>query len=204
MIETNRIEFKRELTPDLDLEKEVVAFLNYHEGGMIYIGIDDDGLPVGVKDIDVDMLKIKDRIRTGISPSPMGLFDVKVGMNRIMRTYGRENFEFGNNYVRMIVPYNWIPENDEDGNEEKEQSQKTDLDAKDVGCNVGSLSEVQLTDRQNKICHILKENPYASAKQMSEVLSVVQRTIERDLTVLQQKNIIRHLGNTSGGHWEIG
>ena len=78
MIETNRIEFKRELTPDLDLEKEVVAFLNYHEGGMIYIGIDDDGLPVGVKDIDGDMLKIKDRIRTGISPSPMGLFDVKV------------------------------------------------------------------------------------------------------------------------------
>ena len=204
MIETNRIEFKRELTPDLDLEKEVVAFLNYHEGGMFYIGIDDDGLPVGVKDIDVDMLKIKDRIRTGISPSPMGLFDVKVGMNRIMRTYGRENFEFGNNYVRMIVPYNWMPENDEDGNEEKEQSQKTDLDAKDVGCNVGSLSEVQLTDRQKKICHILKENPYASAKQMSEVLSVVQRTIERDLAVLQQKNIIRHLGNTSGGHWEIG
>ena len=111
------------------------------------------------------------------------------GMNRIMRTYGRENFEFGNNYVRMIVPYNWIPENDEDGNEEKEQSHKTDLDAKDVGCNVGSLSEVQLTDRQKKICHILKENPYASAKQMSEVLSVVQRTIERDLAVLQQKGV---------------
>lgn len=77
MIETNRIELKRELTRDLDLEKEVVAFLNYHEGGMIYVGIDDDGHAVGVKDIDGDMLKIKDRIRTGISPSPMGLFDVQ-------------------------------------------------------------------------------------------------------------------------------
>ncbi len=455
MIETNRIEFKRELTPDLDLEKEVVAFLNYHEGGMIYIGIDDDGLPVGVKDIDGDMLKIKDRIRTGISPSPMGLFDVKVeeidnisvikifiasgsdkpyyktryglsekgcfmrvgtaaepmtneqiedlfsrkvhntlknvvsprqdltfvqlkiyytekgfqlndnfirsldlmtddgkynyvaylladengnsmklakyagtdrydlisnneygycclitatrkvldkldvenkvsskitptrridtpqwdrlsvreavinavvhndyiygapskielfsdrleitsigriplgltkddffngvslprnrelmrvfrdvemveslgsGMNRIMRTYGRENFEFGNNYVRMIVPYHWIPENDEEVNEEVERSQKMDSKVKNVGSDVGSLSEVQLTDRQNKICHILKENPNASAKQMSEVLSVVQRTIERDLAVLQQKGVIKHFGNTSGGHWEF-
>ena len=77
MIETNRIELKRELTRDLDLEKEVVAFLNYREGGMIYIGINDKGEPVGVKDIDADMLKIKDRIRTGISPSPMGLFDVQ-------------------------------------------------------------------------------------------------------------------------------
>lgn len=78
MTETNRIEYKRELTRDLDIEKEVVAFLNYREGGIIYIGIDNDGTPVGVKDIDGDMLKIKDRIRTGVSPSPMGLFDVTV------------------------------------------------------------------------------------------------------------------------------
>ena len=78
MIETNRIEFKSELTRELDLEKEVVAFLNYREGGVIYIGVDDNGKPVGVKDIDGDMLRIKDRIRMGISPSPMGLFDVTV------------------------------------------------------------------------------------------------------------------------------
>ena len=31
MTETNRIEYKRELTPELDIEKEVVAFLNYKE-----------------------------------------------------------------------------------------------------------------------------------------------------------------------------
>lgn len=77
MTETNRIEFKRELTRDLDIEKEVVAFLNYREGGIIYIGIDNDGTPVGVEDIDGDMLRIKDRIRNGISPSQLGLFDVQ-------------------------------------------------------------------------------------------------------------------------------
>ena len=43
MTETNRIEYKRELTPELDIEKEVVAFLNYKEGGYISIGIDKDG-----------------------------------------------------------------------------------------------------------------------------------------------------------------
>ena len=36
MTETNRIEYKRELTSELDIEKEVVAFLNYKEGGYIY------------------------------------------------------------------------------------------------------------------------------------------------------------------------
>ena len=33
MSETNRIEYKRELTSELDIEKEAVAFLNYKEGG---------------------------------------------------------------------------------------------------------------------------------------------------------------------------
>lgn len=76
MSETNRIEYKAQLTKDLDLEKEVVAFLNYREGGLIYIGIDKAGKVMGVADADGDALKIKDRIKNNISPSAMGLFDV--------------------------------------------------------------------------------------------------------------------------------
>jgi predicted HTH transcriptional regulator len=64
MSETNRIEYKQELNSDVDIEKEVIAFLNYHEGGIIYVGIDKQGKVVGVSDIDSDMLKIKDRIKT--------------------------------------------------------------------------------------------------------------------------------------------
>ena len=77
MSETNRIEYKRELTKDLDIEKEVIAFLNYHEGGIIYIGIDKEGSVVGVEDVDPDMLKIKDRLKNNIQPSCLGLFDVR-------------------------------------------------------------------------------------------------------------------------------
>ena len=76
MTETNRIEYKRELTSELDIEKEVVAFLNYKEGGYIYIGIDKDGSIVGVNDVDDCMLRLKDRIKHNISPSAMGLFDI--------------------------------------------------------------------------------------------------------------------------------
>jgi ATP-dependent DNA helicase RecG len=74
MTETNRIEYKQELTDAL--EKEVIAFLNYHEGGVLYIGIDKKGKAIGVADMDGDMLKIKDRLKTNIAPSCMGLFDV--------------------------------------------------------------------------------------------------------------------------------
>jgi hypothetical protein len=78
MSETNRIEYKTQLTKDLDLEKEVVAFLNYREGGVIYIGIDKTGKVSEISDADGDMLKIKDRIKHNIAPSAMGLFDVVV------------------------------------------------------------------------------------------------------------------------------
>ena len=72
-----------------------------------------------------------------------------------------------------------------------------------VGSNVGSLSEVKLTDRQKDICKLLLVNPKVSAKAMSEVLSVVQRTIERELSSMQKNGFIRHEGNTSAGRWII-
>lgn len=74
MTETNRIEFKQELTENL--EKEVIAFLNYREGGLIYIGIDKLSKTIGLIDSDSDQLKIKDRLKHNISPSCLGLFDV--------------------------------------------------------------------------------------------------------------------------------
>lgn len=76
MPESNRIEYKRELSDGL--EKEVIAFLNYREGGFIYIGIDKNNEIVGVVDADADQLKIKDRLRNNIAPSCMGLFDVSL------------------------------------------------------------------------------------------------------------------------------
>lgn len=76
MTETTRIENKAILTLELDIEKEVIAFLNYKEGGCIYIGVDKNGQTLGVDDVDDCMLRLKDRIKNNISPSAMGLFDI--------------------------------------------------------------------------------------------------------------------------------
>jgi len=74
MTETNRIEFKSKLTDNL--EKEIVAFLNYSDGGVVYIGVDKDGETVGIDDCDATQLKIKDKLKHNIEPSCLGLFDV--------------------------------------------------------------------------------------------------------------------------------
>lgn len=74
--ETNRIENKEQLNDDF--EQEVIAFLNYKEGGIIYVGINKNGQVVGVDNTDLTQLQIKDRIKNNIQPSTLGLFDVTV------------------------------------------------------------------------------------------------------------------------------
>ena len=74
--ESSRVEYKSKLTDGL--EKEVVAFLNSKEGGIIYIGIDDNGNSLLLDNLDELQLKIKDRLKNNIASSIMGLFDVLI------------------------------------------------------------------------------------------------------------------------------
>ena len=74
VIESNRVESKRELNDGL--EKEVVGFLNYSEGGEIYIGIANDGSILGIENSDDIQKRIVERIKNNVYPSTMGLFDV--------------------------------------------------------------------------------------------------------------------------------
>ena len=179
MTETNRIEFKRELTRELDIEREVVAFLNYHEGGMLYIGIDDSGKPIGVQDIDGDILN------------------------------NEENFVFMDNFIRVVIPYAWLPSNSEDGEVNVPVN---------VLENVLENSEknlIQLTERQIHIIFRLKEtgkmnvlenvleNEKESSASLAEYFGVNERTIRRDLQFLQRQGHIRHIGPDKGGHWEL-
>lgn len=76
-IEDSRTEFKIKLVDDL--EETVIGFLNSKEGGNIYIGVDDSGKVIGLKNnIDLLQRQIKDRIISNIEPSVLGLFDIEV------------------------------------------------------------------------------------------------------------------------------
>ena len=73
-IETEKIELKRSLNETL--KKEVVAFLNTM-GGVIYIGVEDNGSICGVKDVDKTMRAISDIVSTCIKPNPQELISIK-------------------------------------------------------------------------------------------------------------------------------
>ena len=72
--ESNRVELKEKLNEKL--EREICAFLNNREGGVLYIGVADDGSVVGVSDADALQKKVAERIRDNLLPSALGLYDV--------------------------------------------------------------------------------------------------------------------------------
>jgi len=69
--------------------------------------------------------------------------------------------------------------------------------------NVGDVSETQLSERQRKMIELLKKSPTMSGRQMSEILSVSQRTIERELSRLKGRGLLRHKGKDNAGAWEV-
>ena len=73
----------------------------------------------------------------------------------------------------------------------------------DVGNNVGDVSVMELTERQQEILDLIKKNPTISAAQMSVMMSVIKRTIERELAALKKQGIITREGSTKTGHWKI-
>ena len=74
-------------------------------------------------------------------------------------------------------------------------------DIPNVGDHDGDLSETKLTERQQKILNLIKMSPTITGKQMSETLSVSQRTIERDLSTLQKIGVLKHEGKDNDGVW---
>jgi len=69
--------------------------------------------------------------------------------------------------------------------------------------NVGDMSETKLTERQQKILNLIKGSPIITGKKMSETLSVSQRTIERDLSVMQKIGVLKRKGKDNDGVWLI-
>ena len=62
---------------------------------------------------------------------------------------------------------------------------------------------MKLSERQRKILGFVKESPTITGKKMSEILSVSQRTIERDLSALQKLDVLKREGKDNNGVWIV-
>lgn len=82
VFETENLEFKSRITDDL--YKEVIAFANT-DGGIIYIGIDNDGNVVGLDNVDEEYTRITNGIRDAILPDVTMFIKYTLQENRVVR-----------------------------------------------------------------------------------------------------------------------
>ena len=80
MRENQKLEFKSDITNTF--LKTVSAFANYG-GGEIIFGISDDGVTVGVNNLDQTCLDIENKINDSISPKPNFTFNINRKKNTI-------------------------------------------------------------------------------------------------------------------------
>jgi len=91
---------------------------------------------------------------------------------------------------------------------EKYQNEFQNLPQKDISYSKGIRSkfgEIRKKFGRNseEIVALMSSNPSISIKDISKQLSMSSRTIEKRVRELRENGVIRHLGPTKGGYWEI-
>jgi Fic family protein len=66
-----------------------------------------------------------------------------------------------------------------------------------------NVPESMLVKRQNAILNFIKMNNQISANEISDLLKVSMRTIQRDIQQLKEQGIIEHIGSDRGGYWKL-
>lgn len=80
--ESEQVEFKAQLSEEI--YKEVVAFANTG-GGVLYLGVDDEGQPVGLEDVDHVYTRLTNGIRDAIQPDVTMFIHYTLQEDRVIR-----------------------------------------------------------------------------------------------------------------------
>ena len=164
--------------------KSVSAFSN-GLGGSLFFGIENDGIVKGLDDVQHVCETISSKIQDYIEKRGSGLTRI------CNETKALEGYKDELKPVFKSTPTQF------------QTIIFASSDTPNVGHNVGDMSETKLTERQQKILNLIKESPTITGKQMSETLSVSQRTIELDLSALQKIGVLWHEGKDNDGIWVI-
>lgn len=74
-----------------------------------------------------------------------------------------------------------------------------------VGLNVGLNVDlnVGLNEIQNKILKLISNNKNITQKEISVELNTTKRTIERNMMILKEMNLIERIGSRKSGYWKV-
>lgn len=102
------------------------------------------------------------------------------GIIRILKTYDKSSFEFFPNFIRVSFPFN-----------------------KNLFKQDEKIDTLHLTEIQNSIIRLLEDSPMITQSALSNLLDVNIRTIQRNIKILIDLNIVKRIGSTKNGKWIV-
>lgn len=72
-----------------------------------------------------------------------------------------------------------------------------------VGEKVGERVGETLTQNQEIILSLIRENPRISARELSDKVGISARKVEENISKLKKKGLLKRIGPAKGGHWEV-
>ena len=105
------------------------------------------------------------------------------GVLLIVEKYGKEVFEFLDNFIRVKIPFAY----------------NIGEDIQSVGVNVG----VKLNKTQQQIYNIISNNSHITYLLLAKEISKSEETIRRSIKYLVENKLIERVGSDKSGYWKI-
>ena len=64
-------------------------------------------------------------------------------------------------------------------------------------------SSVAQESTQEMILEEIRKHPFTTREQLAKVIGITHDGIKKQLDKMKKANLIKHVGPTKGGHWEI-
>jgi predicted HTH transcriptional regulator len=110
-----------------------------------------------------------------------------IGVPAITKLYGREIFAFSENATRTSFKYENI--------ESRVETEKSRVQIEE--------GRVETEKSRVQILKLIKENPSIKFAELSKILNISVKAIEKSIKLLKEQKIIKRIGPNKGGHWEV-
>jgi ATP-dependent DNA helicase RecG len=113
------------------------------------------------------------------------------------KTYsGRDPELIENDIFRFILPLS-----EENQVSSEKTSEKTPVETPVEGLVEGLVDG--LVESQREIMSLVRDNPHVSIREMSEQIGISTTAVDKNLTALKGKGLLKRIGPDKGGHWEV-
>ncbi|MCD7884003.1 MAG: ATP-dependent DNA helicase [Lachnospiraceae bacterium] len=109
------------------------------------------------------------------------------GVPLITKVYGQEAFEFRENSIVVTIPFTFFSTNDREK----------------VGDKVGDKSAVRLNPTRQRIVEEMRNNPNVTLPQLTSMIGLSYKTIEKNVSYLKKNKIIDRVGSNKNGWWRV-